>query len=180
MRNLWRAVFVLVALGIGLIALSLFQHWTGWYSVPTLLRCVEEGGIRGFVCDKLVPLRLLDKEEVQVLNQFAGAEYPVMILTDREKADRNLTRLLDSGVDINALTNMGPASSALHIAVWLGRPQAVELLLAHHADTSVLDRSGRTPLALLPHVGWKSKRPDDYARILKLLEDAERSRAGVK
>lgn len=88
-------------------------------------------------------------------------------------------RLLDLGVDVNALHGMGdgywdvtPATSALHNAAWRGWPAVVQLLLGRGAAVNALDGKKRTPLALAVKACvdsyWKNRRtPESVVSLLQ-------------
>jgi ankyrin repeat protein len=58
--------------------------------------------------------------------------------------------LLNVGFDVDSLTNHGGsnADSALHVAVWRGRLEAVKLLVARGASIEATNGRGATPLSL--------------------------------
>lgn len=70
--------------------------------------------------------------------------------------------LLENGVDIDAVDHIG-GSTALTLAVWLGRDNLVQLLLNNGADANQRERNGRTAL----HIAAE----DGYSDIVVILVD---------
>lgn len=60
--------------------------------------------------------------------------------------------LLEKGANINAQDKDG--ISSLHIAVFRALPEMVQLLLANHVDTTLIDQVGRTPKMVAQENGF--------------------------
>jgi ankyrin repeat protein len=102
-----------------------------------------------------------------LLAQFAG----------NDNVD-GLRCLLAAGAPVDAPFTQGdgyfgvpPGSTALHVASWRGRHDAVRLLLEHGANANARDGAGRTPLMLAVRACvdsyWQERRaPDSVALLL--------------
>jgi len=102
----------------------------------------------------------------ELLAQFAG-----------NGNQAGVARLLEAGAAVDGLYAgdgyyaIAPASTALHVACWRGRPPVVKLLLEHGADVRVRDGHGRSPLQLAVKACvdsyWTDRRsPDSVAALL--------------
>lgn len=99
----------------------------------------DEARVRGMVAADPGIVARVSAADPTILAEFAGAGNTAGVRT-----------LLDLGFDVNARTDEGGAhgDTALHVAVWRGRQDTVELLLDRGADLGAKNRNGATPLAL--------------------------------
>ena len=113
----------------------------------------------------------------KVLAEFAG----------NGNAD-GVRHLLDLGVDVNApfthgdgYWDVGPNSTALHVASWRAQHNVVKLLIERGATVNVADARGSTPLSLAVRACvdsyWTARRSPES---VKALLDAGASTNGVQ
>ena len=92
-----------------------------------------------------------------------------------EQAIEIVDLLLKAGVDINQ--RAGDGGTALHGAAGRGRDALVSLLVAHHADPTIKDNAGRTPVDVANGVGAGAfgrpadPYPETAALLKKLMAD---------
>ena len=88
--------------------------------------------------------------------------------------------LLKSGADPNLVTESqeNPKRSPLFVAVSNGRPEAVKLLLAYHADIAHTDSNGMTALDLARRLAQRPFRKEAMQSIVSVL--SERQTKGVQ
>ena len=81
----------------------------------------------------------------------------------RGSKDHLVKTLLEAGANPNARTRSG--STPLHIT---NRSEVVSMLVAHGADASIEDNSGRTPLAVFLSSGVDENNSDTFEKLLQL------------
>jgi ankyrin repeat protein len=133
-------------------------------------------------------VRVIKEQEPEVVRELVAqggkllAEFAGVGNTD------GVRRLLDLGVDVNALTEEGDPyfdvaknSAALHSAAWRAWPSTVKLLLECGATVNALDAKGRTALMLAVRACvdsyWKQRRTPESVEALL---DAGASVRGVE
>lgn len=111
---------------------------------PLHMAAGEEGGNEGAV-------EILLAHGADLNARLDSGLTPTMLAAMR-RDPANLIALLKAKPDLDSQTN-GP--TALHLAVSVGRPKSVELLLAHGANMNLEDTDGQTPL------GWCQRHPKE-------------------
>jgi hypothetical protein len=156
--------------------------WTVYFAfgsdLTTLLRCADAASRPAWrwACTRNVYLLRLTRSEVETLNSTAGA-YLAAQLKDRDQADKMLAYFVSRGVNVDSLDAKGhePGLSALHKAVLANQPQAVALLIAHGAKSTVLSNGNQMPLELARDL--QQQRPqEDRGEVIKVLVQSGRPR----
>ncbi|KAL8996311.1 MAG: hypothetical protein Q9169_004150 [Polycauliona sp. 2 TL-2023] len=96
----------------------------------------------------------------RVTNESKRTVLHVACSTDKAKPDI-IELLLKEGFAVNALGDRG--DTALHNASRVGSSDVAKILLSHHADQTIKDKEGRTPLV----VAWQN----GHSHIIKLLQE---------
>ncbi len=135
------AVATVIVLGYGAFVLETRKH-----PPLFLMSCAEtDGHFVGWTCDQVLRHASFRPEQVQDLNNEAGAFYPLLI-EEKPQAEERLKLFLAHGVDINAKHKREKGATALHSMVVNGSVENIKLLLKHGAKADVKDDEGRTPL----------------------------------
>jgi ankyrin repeat protein len=72
-------------------------------------------------------------------------------------------KLIQAEADVNARVQGNVDFSMLHLAVWKGRPDVVELLLTNKAQVNVVNNRGQTPLDLAKEMGRDPRQGNGFA-----------------
>ena len=156
-------------------ARSHFENWIGSAEDYTASKFTEEYGCKdiGEVGYSSTQERTLASEAFANISssnsrtQVRKLEYGAIINHFRLAAkfgqlDDLTEMLLDSSLDINA-AEIGNGRTALHYAAENGHSNIVASLLAHGADSNMVDNDGRTPISL----ATKASRPDCFLSLLQ-------------
>ncbi|WP_230971470.1 ankyrin repeat domain-containing protein [Nitrogeniibacter aestuarii] len=162
----WGLGLILVAaLGVGFLLVRATRQHDPAY----LMSCMEvEKPLMAWVCEQVFYRDEFSKEDIAELNQSAGARL-VTVLTGPERADHALDRLIAAGLEIDARDTRLNHMTALHAAAIEGNTDQIKRLLAHGADRSIKDDTGRTPVDYAREIQAKASDQSAWHEVISLL-----------
>ncbi|WP_227814805.1 ankyrin repeat domain-containing protein [Nitrogeniibacter aestuarii] len=162
----WGLGLILVAaLGVGFLLVRATRQHDPAY----LMSCMEvEKPLMAWVCEQVFYRDEFNKEDIAELNQSAGARL-VTVLTGPERADHALDRLIAAGLEIDARDTRLNHMTALHAAAIEGNIEQIKRLLAHGADRSIKDDTGRTPVDYARELSTKNPNEPHRLAVIELL-----------
>ncbi len=123
-----------------------------------------------WLCEQILFRSDFTQAQITELNQLAGARF-VTMLNDPAASTTALERLLELGLDINAtdVRKDGMHMTALHAAAIEGNTDQIKRLLAHGADRSIKDDTGRTPVDYAREIQAKASDQSTWHEVISLL-----------
>ena len=123
-----------------------------------------------WLCEQILFRSDFSQDQITELNQLAGARF-VTMLNDPDASTTALERLLELGMDINAtdVRKDGWHMTALHAAAIDGDIVQIKRLLAHGADRTIRDDTGRNAADYAREIGAKHPDEKQWREIIDLL-----------
>lgn len=151
--------FGIVLLVTSAVTLELVREKRQHGPIDQIACMAVEAAPVAWLCEQILFRSDFSQDQIAELNQLAGARF-VTMLDNPEASTTALERLLELGMDINAtdVRKDGWHMTALHAAAISGDILQIKRLLAHGADRTIRDDTGRTAADYAREI--QAKNPD--------------------